>query len=102
MEAAEFATELESSKQQTNYAADISSIQEARDRIGPYIDKTPVLSSSSLNIIAGRTLFFKCEIFQKGYEDEWITNIINTSMFLMSCFTCRQQGAATSENLQRY
>lgn len=66
MKAAKFSTELESSKQQTNYAADISSIQEARDRIGPYIDKTPVLSSSSLNIIAGRSLFFKCEIFQKG------------------------------------
>ena len=46
MEATEFATKLGSSKEQTNYTTDISSIQEARDCIGPYIDKTPVLSSS--------------------------------------------------------
>ena len=46
MEATEFAIELGSSKEQKIYVADISSIQEDRDRIGPYTDKTPVLSSS--------------------------------------------------------
>ncbi|XP_057873392.2 serine racemase isoform X3 [Cryptomeria japonica] len=66
MEMATVVVELESHKQQGNYAADILSIQEARVRIGPYIDKTPILSSTSLNVLAGRTLFFKCEIFQKG------------------------------------
>ena len=53
MEAAEVSTELGCSKEQTNYTTDISSIQEARDCIGPYIDKTPVLSSSSPKGLGG-------------------------------------------------
>ncbi|EEF51168.1 serine racemase isoform X1 [Ricinus communis] len=48
------------------YAADISSIREAHARINPFIHKTPVLSSESLNALSGRKLFFKCECFQKG------------------------------------
>ncbi|KAG7552798.1 Tryptophan synthase beta subunit-like PLP-dependent enzyme [Arabidopsis thaliana x Arabidopsis arenosa] len=48
------------------YAADISSIKEAHERIKPYIHITPVLTSESLNSISGRSLFFKCECFQKG------------------------------------
>ncbi|XP_047341103.1 serine racemase [Impatiens glandulifera] len=48
------------------YAADISSIRAAYARISPFIHKTPVLTSESLNIMAGRNLFFKCECFQKG------------------------------------
>ncbi|XP_010255424.1 PREDICTED: serine racemase [Nelumbo nucifera] len=49
-----------------NYAADISSIKDAHGRISPFIHRTPVLSSESLNYIAGKKLFFKCECFQKG------------------------------------
>ncbi|ONK71518.1 uncharacterized protein A4U43_C04F9470 [Asparagus officinalis] len=52
--------------QTPSYAADIQSIEEALLRIAPYIHKTPVLSSTSLDSIAGRQLFFKCECFQKG------------------------------------
>ncbi|KAJ8766156.1 hypothetical protein K2173_021673 [Erythroxylum novogranatense] len=48
------------------YAADISSIREAHVRIKPFIHKTPVLTSESLNTLSGRELFFKCECFQKG------------------------------------
>ncbi|XP_058083120.1 serine racemase [Magnolia sinica] len=48
------------------YAADILSIKEAQFRINPYIHRTPVLSSESLNSISGRRLFFKGECFQKG------------------------------------
>lgn len=48
------------------YAADISSIREAHARINPYIHKTPVLSSETLNSVVGRKLYFKCECFQKG------------------------------------
>lgn len=33
--------------------------------IGPYIHRTPVLTSTSLNAITGASLFFKCENFQK-------------------------------------
>jgi threonine dehydratase len=41
------------------------SIQDAHERIKPYIQHTPVLTSKSLNEIAGCSLFFKCENFQK-------------------------------------
>ena len=40
-------------------------IQEAHHRIRPFIHKTPVLTNSSINEIAGSQLFFKCENFQK-------------------------------------
>lgn len=48
------------------YAADISSIREARQRISSVIHKTPVFSSETLNSMSGRRLLFKCECFQKG------------------------------------
>ncbi len=35
------------------------------ERIKPYIHETPVLTSSLLNEMAGASLFFKCENFQK-------------------------------------
>ena len=40
-------------------------IEQAHDRIQPYIHRTPVLTSESLNKIAGCSLFLKCENFQK-------------------------------------
>ncbi|MCD7450455.1 hypothetical protein HAX54_006521 [Datura stramonium] len=49
-----------------NYAADISSIRQAQVRIEPFVHKTPVLTSETLDSIAGRELHFKCECFQKG------------------------------------
>ncbi|XP_006652624.1 serine racemase [Oryza brachyantha] len=48
------------------YAADIHSIREAQARIALYVHKTPVLSSSSIDAVAGKQLFFKCECFQKA------------------------------------
>lgn len=44
---------------------DLKTIREAADRIRPYIHRTPVLTSQSLNSILGAELFFKCENFQK-------------------------------------
>ena len=41
------------------------SIEAAHERIKPFIHKTPVLTSQSLNEIAGCEVFFKCENFQK-------------------------------------
>jgi threonine dehydratase len=38
---------------------------QAHKRIKPFIEHTPVLTSSSLNEVAGCQLFFKCENFQK-------------------------------------
>jgi threonine dehydratase len=40
-------------------------IQEAARRIAPFIHRTPVLTSSSINRILGAEFFFKCENFQK-------------------------------------
>ncbi|PKI45508.1 hypothetical protein CRG98_034099 [Punica granatum] len=48
------------------YAADLSSIRDAHSRISSFTHKTPVMCSESINAIAGRRLFFKCECFQKG------------------------------------
>lgn len=38
----------------------------AHERIKPYIHRTPVISSSIINEIAGCRIFFKCENFQKA------------------------------------
>ena len=41
-------------------------IQAAADRIQPYIHRTPVLTSSSINRMVNAQVFFKCENFQKA------------------------------------
>lgn len=41
-------------------------IEEAAERIKPYANKTPVLTSRSLNEMTGGELFFKCENFQRA------------------------------------
>jgi threonine dehydratase len=41
-------------------------IEEARERIAPLINPTPVLTSATLDAQAGARLFFKCENLQKG------------------------------------
>ena len=40
-------------------------IEEAHERIIPFIHKTPVLTSDTINAISGTKVFFKCENFQK-------------------------------------
>jgi threonine dehydratase len=40
-------------------------VEAAAERIGPYVHRTPVLTSSSLDAMVGGRLFFKCENFQK-------------------------------------
>jgi threonine dehydratase/serine racemase len=47
------------------YAADLAAVQDAARRIAPYAHRTPVLTNSTLDDLAGRRLFFKCENFQK-------------------------------------
>lgn len=48
------------------YAADITSIKAAQERISPHVHKTPVLTSETLNSMSGKNLYFKCECFQKA------------------------------------
>lgn len=44
---------------------DRRALSEAHNRIRPFINKTPVLTCSTLNRMLGAELFFKCENFQK-------------------------------------
>jgi threonine dehydratase len=54
------------------------SILEAHARIAPRIHRTPVLTSSSLDALAGVSFFFKCENFQKtgSFKIRGATNAI--------------------------
>ncbi|MFN8334915.1 MAG: pyridoxal-phosphate dependent enzyme [Cyclobacteriaceae bacterium] len=40
-------------------------IEQAHERIKPHVHRTPVLTSESINAVAGCSIFFKCENFQK-------------------------------------
>lgn len=44
----------------------IDTIQEARERIGSRIHRTPVITSRQFNQIAGKEVFFKCENWQRA------------------------------------
>lgn len=44
----------------------IDDMYKAHERIKPYIHRTPVMTSSFLNKMAGCEMFFKCENFQKA------------------------------------
>jgi len=44
---------------------DLNTIKAAAARIRPYIHRTPVLTSKSINQMLGAEVFFKCENFQK-------------------------------------
>ncbi len=48
------------------YIPTFDDVQAARERIGPYVHKTPVLTSSFFNTMSGAELYFKCENFQKA------------------------------------
>src|SRR5271155_4219881 len=46
-------------------APDLAAIRDAHARIAPHIHRTPVITCSTLDEIAGARLFFKCENLQK-------------------------------------
>lgn len=48
------------------YIPTLDDMRAARERITPYIHKTPVLTSRFINELTGAKLFFKCENFQKA------------------------------------
>jgi threonine dehydratase len=50
---------------ETAMAVTLETIREAHARIQPKIHRTPVLTSASLDEIAGARVFFKCENFQR-------------------------------------
>lgn len=45
---------------------DLKEVQAAVKRIAPYVHKTPVLTSSTINEMLKATVYFKCENFQRG------------------------------------
>ena len=47
------------------YAATLEDVHAATRRIAPHAHHTPVMTCQTLNEMAGRELFFKCEQFQK-------------------------------------
>ncbi len=48
------------------YIPSLDDMKTARERVTPYIHRTPVLTSEFLNKLTGAELFFKCENFQKA------------------------------------
>jgi threonine dehydratase len=49
----------------TEYASNLSAIRAAQRRIEPFIHRTPVLTSAAMDAVSDRSLWFKCELFQK-------------------------------------
>ncbi|KAB1264789.1 Serine racemase [Camelus dromedarius] len=49
----------------TQYCISFADVEKAHINIRDFIHLTPVLTSSILNQVTGRNLFFKCELFQK-------------------------------------
>jgi threonine dehydratase/serine racemase len=47
------------------YAADLPAVRDAARRIAPYAHRTPVMTCGTIDDLAGRRVFFKCENFQK-------------------------------------
>ena len=44
---------------------DLTAIRAAHERIRPFIHRTPVLTCTSIDALAGCRVYFKCENFQK-------------------------------------
>src|SRR5438132_9625171 len=49
-----------------NYAASLADVHAAAQRIAGLAHRTPVATCATLDRLAGRSLFFKCEHLQKG------------------------------------
>src|SRR5579864_7788146 len=49
----------------TQARPDLAAIRAAHERIRPFIRRTPVLTSSAINEMAGASVYFKCENLQK-------------------------------------
>ncbi|HEY2910232.1 MAG TPA: pyridoxal-phosphate dependent enzyme, partial [Gemmataceae bacterium] len=47
------------------YAVDLAAVRDAAVRIAQFIHRTPVLTCATLDKLAGRSLYFKCENLQK-------------------------------------
>jgi len=64
--------------QEINRIPQTSDIREAVERVNPFINKTPVLTSGTLNRLLNCEIFFKCENFQKvgAFKARGATNAV--------------------------
>ena len=58
----------------------LDDILEAHERIKPFIHRTPVLTSTTLDTMSGHTLLIKCENFQKvgAFKYRGATNAVQS------------------------
>lgn len=49
----------------SHYAADLAAVRDAAARIAGFVHRTPVLTCETIDRLAGREVFFKCENLQK-------------------------------------
>lgn len=68
----------QASVRSTDIILDLPMVRAAHDRIRPYINRTPVLTSSRLDAATGGSLFFKCENLQKvgAFKARGATNAV--------------------------
>jgi threonine dehydratase/serine racemase len=48
----------------TRYAVDLAAVRDAAHRIAPFVRRTPVMTSGTVDRLARRAIYFKCENFQ--------------------------------------
>src|SRR5437762_7815746 len=68
----------------TSYAADLDDVRAAASRLAGWAHVTPVMTCATLDRLAGKSLFFKCEQWQKG----------GAFKFRGACNAVRKLGAA--------
>jgi threonine dehydratase/serine racemase len=49
----------------SRYAADLAAVREAAERVAGFVHRTPVVTCETLDRLAGRRVYFKCEQLQK-------------------------------------
>ena len=66
----------------------INDILESAERIAPFVHKTPLLTSLSINEITGAANYFKCENFQKAgaFKSRGATNAV----FMLTEAECKK------------
>ena len=62
----------------TEYAIGLAEVEEAAIRIAPFIHRTPMMTSASVDCATGRKIFLKCENFQRvgAFKFRGATNAI--------------------------
>ncbi len=73
-----FASSIHERMTSPPFRLSLSDLKAASERIRPHVHLTPVLTSSALDELSGRKLFFKCENMQKtgSFKPRGATNAI--------------------------